>query len=126
MRLDLTGEHVRRAVVQIGDWLSGPGALRATIPLHAAAVAVVVYLTVRGRKFDPWLRLIGAAVLAEYVVDLIYAATPRYFYEMWFLTALIVAYVIEQRAPAWLQKHGWQKAGGVLAGAIGHRQAQTP
>ena len=126
IRLDLTGEHVRGAVGQIADWLSGPGALRATIPLHAAAVAVVVYLTVRGREFDPWLRLIGAAVLAEYVVDLIYAATPRYFYEMWFLTALIVAYVIEQRAQAWLHKHGWQKASGALAWAIGHRLAQTP
>jgi hypothetical protein len=126
MRLDFAGEHLRGAVVQIGDWLSGPGKLRAAIPLHAAAVAVVGYLTVRGREFDPWLRLIGGAVLAEYVVDLIYAATPRYFFEMWLLSALVVAVVIERRAPAWLQKHGWQSAKDVLDKSIGHWPAQAP
>jgi hypothetical protein len=105
LRLDFGGEHLRGALRQIGEWLSGPSQMAVFIPLHAAAVAIVAYVTVRGREFDPWLRLIGAALLAEYVVAMIYAATPRYFYEMWLLTALLVAVFLEQRLPAWKQRY---------------------
>jgi hypothetical protein len=91
VRLEFSGEHLRAATTQICEWLSGPSGLRAFIPLHAAAVIIVGYVTFRGRAFDPWLRLIGAAVLCEYAVALVYAATPRYFFAMWLLTALIVA-----------------------------------
>jgi hypothetical protein len=71
-----------------------------------AAVAIVGYVTFRGRAFDPWLRLIGAAVLGEYAVDLVYAATPRYFFSMWLLTALVVATYLAPLASglAWRQK----------------------
>ena len=104
-RLDFGGEHLRRALTQIGDWLSGPSQMPVFIPLHAAAVVVVAYITLRGRTFDPWLRLIGAALLAEYVVAMIYASTPRYFYEMWLLTALLVAVFIERGLPAWIERY---------------------
>jgi hypothetical protein len=104
VRLDFAGAHLHRALVQIGDWLSGPSEMRVFIPLHAAAVGVVAYVTLRGRAFDPWLRLIGAAVLAECVVALIYAATPRYFFEMWLLAALIVAVTLEPLASGWLPR----------------------
>jgi hypothetical protein len=105
-RLDFSGEHLRAATAQLGDWLSGPSALRVLIPLHVAAVAIVGYVTFRGRAFDPWLRLIGAAVLGEYAVDLVYAATPRYFFSMWLLTALVVATYLAPLASglAWRQK----------------------
>ena len=33
LTLDFTGEHVRRAVVQLGHWLSGPQDWLATVPL---------------------------------------------------------------------------------------------
>jgi hypothetical protein len=105
VRLDLGGEHLHAAAAQIGAWLSGPSQLRVFIPLHAAAVVVVAAITLRGRDYDPWLRLIGAALLAEYVVAMIYAATPRYFYEMWLLTALLVAVFIERSLPAWKQRY---------------------
>ena len=101
IRLDFAGEHLHNALVQTGDWLSGPSQLRIFIPLHAAAVAVVAYVTVRGREFDPWLRLLGAALLGEYFVAMIYLSTPRYFFEMWLLTALVVAAYLEPRMPAW-------------------------
>ena len=60
-RLDFAGAHLHRALAQIGAWLSGPGEQLAFVPFNAAAVAIVVYVTLRGRDFDPWLRLIGAA-----------------------------------------------------------------
>ena len=69
---------------------------------------MVAYVTLRGRDFDPWLRLIGAAVLAECVVDLIYVPTPRYYFGMWLLSAVIVAAVLERWLLPWLSDRGWR------------------
>ncbi len=118
-RLDFAGAHLHRALAQIGAFLSGPGDQLAFVPFNAAAVAIVVYVTLRGRDFDPWLRLIGAALLAEYAVDFVYLATPRYFYEMWLLTAVVAAAFIERRLPAWTHAHGWPRANHALERFIG-------
>jgi hypothetical protein len=109
-RLDLAGAHLHDGLVQIAAWLSGPSGMAVFIPLHLVAVLVVMDMTVRGRTLDPWLRLIGAAVIAEYGVALIYAATARYFFSMWFLTALLVGVFLELHLPAWLALHGWKRS----------------
>lgn len=96
-----------------------------SIPFNAVGVAIVVYVTLRGRNFDPWLRLIGAAVLAEYVVDFIYAPTPRYYSEMWLLSAVIVAVFIERLLSASMNKHGWIGAKRVLERSIEYQPAQV-
>ena len=107
VQLNFAGAHLHAALKEIGMWLSGSGESLAFLPFNAAGVAIVAYVTVRGRDFDPWLRLIGAAVLAECVVDLIYIPTARYFFSMWLLSALIVAVFLEQRVLPWLAKSGW-------------------
>lgn len=124
-RFDFGGAHLHRAIAQIAAWLSEPSETMAAIPFNLAAVAIVLYVTLRGRDFDPWLRLIGAAVLVEYVVDLIYVAAPRYYLSMWLLSALIVAVFIERRGPLWLEKHGWPRAQRALERFLGHRTAQA-
>jgi hypothetical protein len=124
-RLDFGGAHLHRVFAQIAAWLSEPSETIASIPFNLAAVAVVLYVTLRGRDFDPWLRLIGAAVLAENVIDLIYVASPRYYFSMWLLSALIVAVFIERRGPLWVQKHGWPWAQRALERFLGHRTAQA-
>jgi hypothetical protein len=128
VHLNFAGTHLQAALTQIAMWLSGPGENLAFIPFNAAAVAVVAYVTVRGRDFDPWLRLIGAAVLAECVVDLIYIATPRYFFGMWLLSAVVVAAFLEQRLLPWLEKSGWLKGPAVakLLGTTPNAKARTP
>ena len=89
--LDFAGGHVGRALTQMADWLSGPAESYWTIPLNAAAVAILVAVVLRGRSFDPWLRLIGAAALAQHAVAFFYnAATARYHFLTWFLTLLVV------------------------------------
>ena len=123
LRLDFGGAELHGAVAQIGAWLSEPSWLLVSIPFNLAAVVIVLYVTLRGRDFDPWLRLIGTAVLAEYVVDLIYAATPRYFYVMWLLTFMLVAVFAERRLPAWMQEHGWQRTNRAFARLRGYEPA---
>jgi hypothetical protein len=117
--LHWNGEHFRRLFMQISDWLSGPAESYFTIPLNAAGVAILVFVVFRGRRFDPWLRLIGAAALAQHVVALFYtAATARYHFLTWFLTMLVVMVwlrqtgigLLKQRYPLLAEraaKHPW-------------------
>ncbi|HWM82981.1 MAG TPA: hypothetical protein VNQ56_13045 [Pseudolabrys sp.] len=84
------GTHVKMGAKQISLWLSGPGALAATIPLHAAAVVILVYVACCGRRFEIWVRWLAACALAGHVPALFYLPTPRYFYAVWFTTAIVV------------------------------------
>jgi hypothetical protein len=88
--LDLAGEHVTRALRQIGGWLSGPSEALAMAPLHAAAIVVLVRMALR-RGADPWLRLTAGATLVQQAVGLFYASAGRYYYLTWLLTLLVVA-----------------------------------
>ncbi|MEI7804657.1 MAG: hypothetical protein WCI56_04955 [Hyphomicrobiales bacterium] len=104
LRLDFGGEHVQRGLAQIAGWLSGPGDLLFLAPLNAAAVGVVIFVAFWGRGYDPWLRLIAGATLAEHVTAMIYIPTPRYFYVMWLLTAVIVAEFLARAGPGWWRR----------------------
>ncbi len=111
LRLDLGGEHISRAGAQIARWLSGPTKSALLIPLHAAGVIILAHVALRGRSFNPWLRLVAGATLAEHLVSLCYAVSPRYFYLTWLLTALVdVAWLeakgvllLRRRMPGWYE-----------------------
>jgi hypothetical protein len=51
LSLDFSG--IARVLTQIANWLSGPAESYWTIPLNAAGVAILVYVVLRGRTFDP-------------------------------------------------------------------------
>ena len=72
--LNFNGGYVARAFTQVANWLSGPLESYATAPLNAAGFAILVYVVARGSQFDPWLRLLGAAALAQHAVALFYNA----------------------------------------------------
>jgi heme/copper-type cytochrome/quinol oxidase subunit 1 len=60
---------------------------------------------VRGRQFDPWLRLLSAAALAQHAVAFFYnAATARYHFLTWFLTMVVVMVFMHEVGIAWLQR----------------------
>jgi hypothetical protein len=107
---DLFSLHIHREFLgrfarQIANWLSGPAESFATIPLNAAGVAVLVYVVFRGRRFDPWLRLVGASALAQHAVALFYtAAVARYHLLTWFLTMLVVMVWLQQQGVVWTQR----------------------
>ena len=121
--LHWAGPELHRGVVQLGEWLSGPSGLKVFIPLHAAAVATIIWVALRGRAFDPWLRVIAAGVIAEYGAALFYAATARYFFSMWFLTLLIVLVVIAKNLPAFLDRHGYTRTRQALERSFGYSPA---
>jgi hypothetical protein len=103
--LNFTGGNLAHGFLQIAHWLSGPAESYATIPLNAAGVAIVLYVVWRGRTFDPWLRLIGAAALAQHAVALFYnAGVARYHFLAWFLTMLVVVVFIHQVGMGWFKR----------------------
>ncbi len=102
--LNVAGEHVARIGAQIAHWLSGPAESYATIPLNAAGVAILIYV-VFSHRFDPWLRLIGAAALGQHIVAFFYnAAVARYHFLTWFLTGVVAAVWMQQVGVDWLAR----------------------
>jgi hypothetical protein len=106
---ELVALHIDGAVThmlkQLADWLSGPAESYWTIPINATGVVIVLYVVLRGRAFDPWLRLIGAAALGQHVVALFYnAETSRYHFLTWFLTMLVAMVWFHDVAIGWLAR----------------------
>jgi len=102
LMLDLSG--VNSILLQLANWLSGPAESYATVPLNAAAVAILIYVVCRGRQFDPWLRLLGGAALAQHAVALFYIAVGRYHYLAWLLTMVVVIVWFRQVGMDWLRR----------------------
>jgi hypothetical protein len=103
---DVGGAHVRQGVLQLMHWLAGPSQLFAMIPLHVAAIAILLYGVGCRRGFDPWLRLIALAALVQHVPALFYAPSPRYYFLAWLLTALVcVAWVKDVGLPLLRSRH---------------------
>jgi len=101
--LDFSG--VKSILPQLANWLSGPAESYVTVPLNAAAVVILIYVVCRGRRFDPWLRLLGAAALAQHAVALFYSASVgRYHYLTWLLTVVVIIVWFEQVGMNWLQR----------------------
>jgi hypothetical protein len=103
MALDFAGEHLGRALSKIPQWLSSaPTQSLRTAPLNAAGVAILVYVVAFGRRFDPWLRLIGGAALAQHSVALFYVPLARYHLLTWLLTAVVDLVFLWQVGVDWL------------------------
>jgi hypothetical protein len=97
--------YAARAAKQIADWLSGPAESYWTVPLNAAGVVILVAVVLRGRTFDPWLRLVGGAAIAQHLVALFYSAsTARYHFLTWFLTMLVVMVWLHPIGLGWLRR----------------------
>jgi hypothetical protein len=133
-RLDFTGDHLRRAAVQLGHWLSGPQDWLATVPLNAFGIATLLRVGLLGGRFDPWLRLIALATLIQHGIGICYINFVRYNLGTWLLTFLVAAawlqgeglLVLEKRMPRWCE--AWRRnalirrlAAGIddLAGLLG-------
>ena len=97
IHLELGGEHVGRAMRQLGAWLAGPSESYVMAPVNAAAILVVIRMAL-WREVDPWLRLTALATLIQQGVGLFYAPAARYYYLTWLLTLLVIT--------VWMQREG--------------------
>jgi hypothetical protein len=111
LRLDFGSEYLARAGRQITRWLAGPSELAVMAPLHALSLLLLVRVMTRA-GFDPWLRLIAGATLAQHAVSLFYVATPRYHFLSWFCTGLVAVVwfkvegieLLRRRLPLWWER----------------------
>ncbi len=111
LRLDFGSEYLTRAGRQIIRWLAGPSELAVMAPLHALALVLLARVMTRA-GFDPWLRLIAGATLAQHAVSLFYVATPRYHFLSWFCTGLVAVVwfrvegieLLRRRLPLWWER----------------------
>jgi len=102
--LDFSHGQFLRALMKVPEWLSsGPYQSPATVPLNAAGVAILVYVVLLGRRFDPWLRLVGGAAMAQHTVAFFYVPIARYHFLTWFLTMLVVTVFVHQVGAHWLR-----------------------
>jgi hypothetical protein len=102
---DLSGGISHRAIGQLANWLSGPAESCWTIPLNAAGVAILIYVVARGRSFDPWLRLVGGAALAQHAVAFFYVGNvARYHLLTWLLTMVVVVAYGREIAIPWIAR----------------------
>lgn len=97
IRADFRGDHVGRVSELMVGWLSGPREWLSAIPLHLAAVAVLLRIGFSA-KFDVYLRLIAWATVAGHSTAFFYVSTPRYYLVFWLTTLIVVA--------AWLRQEG--------------------
>jgi hypothetical protein len=103
-RLDFSGEHLGRALRQIGGWLAGPSEWMLMAPVNAAAVFFLFRMLLTKRA-DPWLRFIAGATLVQQSVGIFYATAGRYYYVTWFLTGLITCvWFYEEGLPAFQKR----------------------
>jgi hypothetical protein len=127
--LDFAGEHVTRALRQIGGWLAGPSESVAMAPLNAAAIVILIRVMLR-KAAEPWLRLTAAATVVQHGVALVYASSGRYYYLTWLLTLLVVAAwvhgegldLLRRRFPGFTQRVAKHPARLALARGL-HRMA---
>jgi hypothetical protein len=103
VRLDFAGEHVARAVRQVGGWLAGPSESYLMAPLDAAALVVLIRVAL-WKEMDPWLCLTAWATLAQQCVGMFYAPAGRYYYLTWLLTLLITAVWVQREGLALFQR----------------------
>jgi hypothetical protein len=89
VRLEFAGEYLRRALVQLASWLSGAHRVMAAIPIHAAAMLILAYVALLGRRYDPWLRIVALATLLQHGIGICYLNNARYNLGTWLLTALV-------------------------------------
>ena len=96
-RLDLAGENLGKIARQLTLFLSGPSELAVMVPLHMAAIAILIRVAL-ARRFEPMLRLTALAALALIPPAFVYLIVVRYHLALWLLTAIVGA--------AWLKYEG--------------------
>jgi hypothetical protein len=83
--------------------LIGPSESIAMIPVHIAALAIIVRVLL-SRRYDSWLRLVAAGTLGLYTPALFFVYSDRYQILAWLLTLLICMVWMRDEGQPWLER----------------------
>ena len=111
-RLDFAGGELARGTRQIGRMLLGPSESVVMIPVHAAALLIVVRVLL-SQRYEGWLRLIAGATLGLYTPALFFLYSDRYLIIAWLLTLLICCVWMRDEGLPWLNRRLPRIVGGV-------------
>jgi hypothetical protein len=111
--LDFNGGNLAVVARQLRWLLSGPSELAIMIPVHVAALVILVRITLASR-FDGWLRIVALATFVQYGIGLFYQRYDRYHLLTWLLTALVVMVWLREEGAALFARH-WPNAARTIA-----------
>ena len=103
LRFDFSGGHLARGALQIFRMLIGPSESFALVPVHAAALVIVLRVLL-SRGYEGWLRLIAAATLGLYSPALFFIYSDRYQLVAWLFTLLVCCVWMRGEGLAWLTR----------------------
>jgi hypothetical protein len=103
LRLDFSGGDLVRGARQIGRMLLGPSESYLLMPVHAAALLIVIRVLL-SRRYEGWLRVIAAATLGLYTPALFFLYSDRYQIIAWLLTLLICCVWARDEGLPWLNR----------------------
>jgi hypothetical protein len=103
LRLDFAGGDLARGALQMRRLLVGPSESVAMIPVHLAALAIVVRVAL-SRRYEGWLRLIAGATLGLYTPALFFIYSDRYQILAWLLTLLVCFVWMRDEGLPWLDR----------------------
>jgi len=103
-RLEFAGADLARGALQVRRMLIGPAEFTAMIPVHAAALAIVIRVSL-SRIYEVWLRLVAAATLGLYSPALFFLYSVRYQIVAWLLTLVVFTVWMRNEGMPWLDRH---------------------
>jgi hypothetical protein len=68
------------------------------VPVHVIALALLLRVSLSGRHYDAWLRLVALSAFVQHGTGLFYVNVDRYHLLTWLLTSVAVA--------AWIRAEG--------------------
>jgi hypothetical protein len=125
LRLDFSGENFSRATRRLVEWFSTPSEIAVFIPLHLAVFAIL-FRVVFSARFEPWLRIVALATLAQSGIGFTYNMFGRYHFLTWLLESLVVTAwfhaeglaLVARRWPRFYEKIAGHPLTARLAGVI--------
>lgn len=105
LRLELGGSSLAAVFGHWGSWLSGLSHVWLFVPLHVAALAIVVMVVLSGRQFDFRIRLVAIATLAQQVIFIFWVYRNRHALLAWLLMLLVDLVWLRQCGLPYLERY---------------------
>jgi hypothetical protein len=104
LRFDFRGGNFFRGALQVYRMLIGPSESFAMMPMHLAALVIIVRVMLT-RRYDGGLRLVAATTLGLITPALFFVYSDRYHILSWLFMLLICSVWVRDEGWPWLSRH---------------------